>query len=180
MPKYRMKRHAVVQPLDPSYRIIPLTRGQNTLVDTADYEWLNQWNWCALWNKYTQSFYAARGKSVNGHTKAFQMAREILHCNPNENADHRNHDTLDNRRKNLRKATSLQNNNNQKIRSDNTSGYKGVSWNRSMKMWVARIQHKGKRIFLGYFASAKKAALAYDNAAKKFHGEFAVLNLSHS
>lgn len=168
----RVKRHAVIQPLDPSYKIIALTQGRFTTVDAADYPWLNQWPWYAYWNAHTHSFYAAR----NEKRKRIYMAREILKCGPKEEAEHQNHDTLDNQRKNLRKATSSQNSSNRRIRSDNTSGFKGVSWCKKTKNWKAMIGHKGTQIYLGYFNSAEEAARAYDEAAKKFHGEFASLN----
>ena len=57
---YNVKRHAVVQPLDQSIKLIPLTQGRNAVVDAVDYEWLMQWNWCAAWCPITRSFYATR------------------------------------------------------------------------------------------------------------------------
>jgi hypothetical protein len=172
MPKKRMKRHAVIQPLDPSYKIIALTHGQNTLVDVADYEWLNQWNWHAQWNKFSRCFYARRWN----HGKAIQMAREILGCGPGEEADHRDRNSLDNRQKNLRKATRFQNGSNRRNPSNNTSGFRGVSLYKRTGKWESRIRYKGKLIHLGLFSTAEEAARAYDEAAKIYHGEFAALN----
>ena len=62
MPKLRVKRHAVTQPLDQSYRLIPLTQGQNAIVDVEDFEWLDQWNWCAQWTG--RHFYAVRHDGI--------------------------------------------------------------------------------------------------------------------
>jgi outer membrane usher protein FimD/PapC len=90
--------------------------------------------------------------------------------------DHKNHDTLNNRRGNLRKANSSQQKWNQGKRKNNTSGYKGVCWNKEKSKYQVQIGVNGKQIRLGYFTSAKKAARAYDKAARKYHGEFAVLN----
>lgn len=181
MPKRRMKRHAVTQPSDPSYKIIPLTKGQNTLVDTADYDWLNQWYWHAHWNRTTQSFYVARGDYSSGAEKTIPMASFILNCKKGEVADHINHNTLDNRRSNLRKASYAQNNSHRRKWSLNTSGYRGVSWRVGRKKdsgkWRAFISYQGKRIWLGEFDSIKEAVRVRDEAAKKLHGEFAVLNL---
>jgi hypothetical protein len=167
--KKRMKRHAVVQPLDQSYKIIALTQGQNALVSTEDYDFLMQWNWHAHWRTSTKSFYACRvvGRGQIG------MHAAVLRCGQKE-ADHRNHDTLDNRRENLRKSTVSQNAINRQWKS--IRGYKGVG--RFKKKWGARIQVNGTRKFLGLFSSAEEAARAYDSAAKELHGEFANLNFS--
>jgi hypothetical protein len=166
MPKFRVKRHAVTQPLDTSYKIIPLTKGQNTLVDTADYDMLNQWNWCAQWCEETQSFYAQKGGGVRIH-------QLILGC---KWGDHKNHDTLDNRRENLRKCTRSQNARNARIRVDNKSGFKGVSWTERLNKWQVRIVVNRKSKYLGLFTSKEDAARAYDRAAEIYHGEFALKN----
>lgn len=59
---------------------------------------------------------------------------------------------------------------------NNTSGFKGVSWNRGMKKWSAQIQFERKNVRLGFFVDSKEAARAYNRAAKQYHGEFAKLN----
>src|SRR5712664_3456881 len=119
--KIRVKRHAVTQPLDTSYRLIPLTQGQNAIVDLEDFEWLSQWNWCADWNSCTRSFYAQR----RGNNRKTTLHRCILKCKHGEEGDHKNGDTLDHRRKNLRKCNRSQNMQNKTKLRINTSGYKG-------------------------------------------------------
>lgn len=169
--RYALKRHTVVQPLDKPYRFIPLTQGQNAIVDVEDFEWLNQWNWFASWNSCVNSFYAAtnaKGKTL--------MHRLILNCKKNEEGDHENHNTLDNRKENLRKCTRKQNQMNRMPQSNNKSGFKGVSWSRAANRWTARIKINRNYKYLGLFDSAKEAAHIYDEAAKKYHGEFAYLN----
>jgi AP2 domain-containing protein len=176
MPKRRMPRHSVTQPLDKSYRLIPLTQGQNAIVDANDFEWLSQWNWYAVWCEHSRSFYATRNEE--GRTgNAIFMHKAILSCERREQGDHKNHDTLDNRKGNLRKATNTENNFNKGPQSNNKSGYKGVSWDKEKEKWLAQIVHQGTHVFIGRFSSVKEAAHAYDTAAKKYHGEFAVLNL---
>lgn len=172
--KYRVKRHTVCQPLDQSYRLIPLTRRQNAIVDVENFEWLSQWNWHALWNKCTHSFYAYRG-CANGNIM-IGMHAVILGCERGEWGDHKNHNTLDNRRENLRKVTALQNSANRKLHSNNRAGFKGVSREKGTQKWRSRICHRGTQIYIGLFASKKEAARAYDEMAKKYHGEFAGLN----
>ena len=159
----------VTQPADPSYRLIVLTRSQACKVDSADYEWLNQWKWCAIWNPLTQSFYAQRNfRKDDGNRSVIQMQRQILNPPAGRLADHRNHDTLDNRRQNLRIATRSQNSANAKIVPA------GVCL-RSHGKWQAQIAWRGKKIFLGHFDSSDEARSAYLEAANKLHGEFARL-----
>ncbi len=169
MPKKPVKRHHVTQPSDPTIRLIPLTQGRNAIVDIADYEWLSQWNWSSDWNHDTKSFYARNRKG--------RMHRVILGCKSGEMVDHINSNTLDNRRNNLRKCTSTENTYNQRKRSDNTSGFKGVY--PQQEKWIAQIGFEGTQIYLGIFASPKKAAEAYDVAARRLHGEFARVNFPH-
>jgi hypothetical protein len=108
--------------------------------------------------------------------KIVTMHRELMNQPKGFLVDHRNTDTLDNRRSNLRLATCSQNQwNRQKIKNT-TSRFVGVSFYKSRKKWVAYIDAAGKRISLGYFNSEIDAARAYDEAAKKYHGEFARLN----
>jgi len=90
--------------------------------------------------------------------------------------DHKNHDTLDNRRSNLRKCTYRQNSANRGISKNNVCGYKGVYWNTGHRKWLARIGVDGKKLCLGDFNSKLEAARAYDIAALRYHGEFAFLN----
>ena len=90
--------------------------------------------------------------------------------------DHKNGDTLNNRRKNLRKCTNQQNQFNQKPQVGRLSKYKGVTVSKRKSPFAARIQINGKGICLGSFAKEKDAALAYNNAALKYFGEFARLN----
>lgn len=91
--------------------------------------------------------------------------------------DHINHDIHDNRRINLRIATPSQNGQNRRKRSDNTSGYKGVSWKKANKAWQAYIKYKQKTIYLGLHNTPELAALAYNKKARELFGEFALLNV---
>lgn len=87
--------------------------------------------------------------------------------------DHIDGDKLNNNRRNLRWATTHENGRNAKMRSDNTSGYKGVSYHKSNGKWRSRINDCGKNRHLGYFDTAEEAAAAYRAAAICLHGEFA-------
>ena len=91
--------------------------------------------------------------------------------------DHRYHDGLDNRKANLRIATIAQNNyNSLKGFYKGASKYRGVSYDKKTKKWRAIIYFENKKIHLGMFENEKDAARAYDIAAAKYHGQFALRN----
>jgi hypothetical protein len=166
-----VKKHEVVQPLNESYRFIPLTKGQTAIVDVEDFDFINQWNWSV--SKSTNGFYAAR-KNESG--KMVYMHRLVINCPPGKETDHRSHDTLDNRKQNLRECTHDNNVCNVRISSNNTSGFKGVCWHKKASKWRSAISINDKTKHLGLFASKEEAAKAYDDAAKIYHGSFAQLN----
>jgi hypothetical protein len=87
--------------------------------------------------------------------------------------DHWNRDSTDDRIDNLRIATSSQNNANSTIRSDNSSGFKGVSWHKANKKWVAGIRVNGVRTYLGSFTDPEIAHAACVAAAEEHFGKFA-------
>lgn len=95
---------------------------------------------------------------------------------PNDRIDHINGDRTDNRIENLREASAAQNSRNARLRSDNTSGYKGVSFDKTRKKWVARIIVNYRQNVLGYFDSMEDAIAAYGRASTEHHGDFARLN----
>jgi hypothetical protein len=168
--RFAVKRHPVTQPSDPSYRLIPLTQGQNALVDTSDFKWLSEWNWYARKDFYKNGviFYAYRQEN----RRVIPMHVQILKCK----ADHKNRNGLDNRRSNLRPCTESQNCMNRGRYRNNRSGFKGVSWDAIHKGWRASIAVQAKCKNLGVFKLKEDAARTYNEAAKKLHGEFASLN----
>lgn len=90
--------------------------------------------------------------------------------------DHINHDTLDNRRINLRRATFSENSCNQRKLKASSSIYKGVSWKKAEQGWRASVR-KGPTILRSeLFQNERDAALAYNEMAARLHGEFALLN----
>lgn len=86
--------------------------------------------------------------------------------------DHRNGNRTDNRSSNLREATPLQNSQNRKLNSDNTSGVRGVHWDKAANKWKAQIKVNSKSVNLGRHDDAELAGLIYAVAAERFHGEF--------
>ncbi len=153
------------------YCKIPLTQGKFAKVDPQDYIWLSQFRWHCKAN--TKTIYALRTTKENGKLKRIYMHRLIAGTPPHLVCDHINHDGLDNRRANLRNCTIMQNNANSRSLKNSSSRYKGVTWNKNSKKWTAYIRSNYKHYHLGNFSSEIEAAKAYDEAAKKFHGEYA-------
>lgn len=152
--------------------LIPLTKDQFAIIDDADCELVSRYSWQAQWSPTTKSFYA-RGRVGKKHTL---MHRLILKADAGQQVDHRNGNSLDNRRDNLRKATNAQNVRNGKKRSCNSSGYIGVHLHKKNQRWVAYVGHGYHINYLGSFATAKEAARVRDAKAIELHGEFARLN----
>lgn len=170
----RVKRHEVTQPDDPSYRLIPLTRGLNAMVDAEDYEWLMQWNWHAKWMPNIRGYYAARNETdpASGEQRTLLMHAAILQPSPGSLTDHKNGQTLDNRRFNLREATCLTNTWNRTLATTNASGHRGVYWHPIRKKWQARIAIDGHNRSLGYFSDKEQASTVRRAAEIKLRGDF--------
>jgi hypothetical protein len=152
-------------------REIVLTRGMVALVDDADFDWLNQWKWCAL--KTGSGFYAYRIETKDGVQKGVLMHRQITSARRDDKVDHRNRETLDNQRVNLRPCTPAQNSLNRCAnKTSKTSLFKGVYWQKDIKRWRAKFQAR----YLGTFIHEDDAARAYDLAAYAGSPAFALLN----
>ena len=159
-----------------TYRRIYLGEGIFTIVDLSAFYQLNHFQWYA--EGQDQHIYAVRN-IIKPHCKTttMRLSREIMNAPQGLLVDHRNNDTLDNRRANLRLATHSQNRiNSRRDKSRTSSRFIGVCLEKGRDKWLSYINYDGKRIHLGRFESEIEAAKAYDAAAKKYHGEFARLN----
>lgn len=115
---------------------------------------------------------------ING--KSYKLSRVawlyVLGEFPKHDVDHKNNNRSDNSWINLREANDQENSWNRKTPKNNTSGYKGVTWDKEKQKWRAKITYDGKMLHLGLFIDIMDAARAYNEAAIKYFGEFARLN----
>jgi len=170
------RRPAIYQPETDTWGI-PLLRGYVAIVDDVDVDLAG-----VLWtaNARLHTVYACR-QTPRGDGKqqmvklhrvilARMLGRDLL---AGEYVDHKDGNGLNNTRDNLRLATMAQNCANSRKPSTNTSGLKGVCWQKQAGKWQAQIKVSGKNKYLGLFTSKEAAYAAYCDAAEKYHGEFA-------
>ena len=144
--------------------------GQEFYIDDDALPFIEQYRWSIDSSSHVTS-------NTYGHR--VHLARLILELSKDDarQVDHISGNPLDNRRDNLRLCTPLENARNRPMRSDNQTGYKGISFRKHENKYIARISpYPGERIFLGRFGTPEEAAAAYDRAAVLYHGEFARTN----
>jgi hypothetical protein len=144
---------------------IQLTSNKVAIVDDSDFEWLSRWKWFAQWDPSAQSYYAARHDRLpDGKRYPVYMARLILGLKRGDprQADHIHHNTLDNRRSEIRIVTSQGNN-------WNRANIKGYTWNKLVRKYQAQIKINDQNIYLGCFANPVDAHNAYLAAKTIYH-----------
>jgi len=150
---------------------IPLTQGQIALVDDEDYERVSAHGWCL----HVSRDYQRAVSRIN--SILVSMADFILKVDSRQEIDHVNHDTLDNRRSNIRPCTRSQNLMNARKRTGNcTSQFKGVWRDKTAQTWHAEITVSGETIRIGTSSNEREAAGMYNHAAKQHFGKFAYVN----
>lgn len=132
------------------------------IVDEEDEHLLEAHSWCFKDGKYPLA--RIKGKNVYLHHLILKSTFLV---------DHIDRNPLNNRRSNLRPSNKSTNSMNSKLRTDNTSGIKGVSWNKEKSLWEVYITKNKNRHRLGYFKELKDAALKRADAEMKVFGEFA-------
>lgn len=150
---------------------------KEVFIDKDDLKTIDRFNGTWFAKSDQCNMYAAMSVGRKGKQKTIRMHRIIANCNENKlHIDHINHNGLDNRKTNIRMCTPAQNMKN--MTSDRgTSKYKGVSWRECYHKWVAQIGVDNKKVHIGHYSDEKEAAIAYNEAAKKYFGEFALLNV---
>lgn len=153
--------------------VVPISNGGVAIIDAEDFEKVSAHHWHLDDAGYARTNIWEGGKK----SAAPRMHRIILPgIETSLHIDHINGNRLDNRKENLRVATCSQNVMNRGKQANNTRGYKGVIYDKSRGKWRAEITANKKSHYLGRFDTAEEAALAYNEAAKELHGEFAYFN----
>lgn len=148
-------------------KVIELSNNKKAVVDREDYSLIKDYHW----------YYDHGYVRSSSFQKKTYLHRLLLDAKHGQQVDHINGNPLDNRKRNLRVCSDLQNKWNTGVRrKNNKSGFKGVSWHKPHQLWRATIVVDKKQISLGYYKEAKLAAVAYDSAAVKYFGEFANIN----
>jgi len=148
---------------------IPLTQGKFALVDDDDYEWAIKLKWC-----YDCGYASIRNGKWSGRN--VRMHNLIMNTPDGMQTDHEDRNKLNNQRSNLRVCTHAENQRNKPKKLNTSSKFIGVCWSKRKSMYIAYITINKERKHLGYFNCQTKAALAYNEAAIKYHAGFASLN----
>jgi hypothetical protein len=142
-----------------------------TIIDSSDYEKVKNLKWGL----------SVRGYVENGSRKVRHKLHRFLLGQGKESkleVDHINGNPLDNRKINLRLCTHQQNSQKRRLQANNTSGAIGVSWDRQRKKYMAQLKVNGKKVFFKRVKTFLDAMILRDEAARKYHGEYAKTNKS--
>lgn len=158
---------------DSNTKSIKLTQGRFAILDDYWFSELSKYKWY-IYRKKNGKCYAFRLERLpNKKSKTVLMHRVIMNAQKGVIIDHIDGDGLNNHPNNLRIATNSQNLMNRGKTSKNTSGFKGVHWNKGHGKWQAQINVGGKHKSVGFFTTKELAYEAYCEACNKYHGEFA-------
>jgi len=151
-----------------------LGKGKNFLVDKDDYARVIKHTWrlgilgrpqTDIWDK------------KNKKSRAVLIGRFIMSPPHKKVIDHISGNQLDNRKSNLRVCSRKENQRNRGcLNKNNSSGFRGVSWDKFRKKWVAQLSYCYKHIFLGRYDSKEEARKAVRLAIGRYHKDFANLN----
>lgn len=149
-------------------KIIKTKKGDRILVDNEDFDYLNQMTWYVSSSSYAMT---------HRNNLLLSMQRILMKPSKSKCVDHINHNTLDNRKVNLRVCSLSQNHWNTLKHKTNKTGYKGVSLYKRNGKYEARIRIFGKKLWLGYFDLKKDAHEAYQKVSLVYHGKYALKSL---
>jgi hypothetical protein len=146
-------------------------KGEEFWFDKEDFDKIKDYCWYVGKDGYVYAYCCKNNKR-----KQIRMHKLVMNANENEDIDHIKHKKYDNRKSELRKVTQSQNNMNQKIRVDNSSGYKGVCWDNFNEKWLAYISKNNKRYNLGSFNNIEDAIAVRQREEEVLFGEYSYNN----
>ena len=152
--------------LSGDYGIGYTSNGEKFYFDLEDYDKIKDYCWCVA---ERHNYKTLEAKRLDGSNKNIKMS----HLLGFENYDHIDRNPLNNRKENLRAATTAENSRNRNISKNNTSGIIGVGLNKKNGKWRARITFEWNEIFLGEYIKKEDAIITRLKAEKKYFGEFA-------
>lgn len=163
------------------YLFMPSTKGQIIKICDCHYDKIKRWKWSAALHSNPgtepKKYIPFRMQVIDGRQVGFLMNRFIMDALPGEKIDHIDGNSMNNACDNLRRATTSQNNFNQRGPKYNSkSGYKGVYWHKGGQKWAAECVYNHKKHYLGLFEDVKAAARAYNAKAIELDPEFAYPN----
>ena len=135
------------------------------------------YTWFAKYDPDIDSFYAVASQYHKelGRARPVYLHQFVMDAN-GKVVDHENHDTLDDRKSNLRISEEIRNAMNRKAKNkNNKSGYRNVSWSNTEKMWIVQLQINKKNTVLGKFSyeELEQAGKFAEEMRQKYYGEFA-------
>lgn len=152
---------------------IDVSDGSKAIIDDDKYELVSKHHWHRDDAGYARTNIWGDNRKIS----APRMHRLVLGCEDTKlHIDHINGNKLDNRVSNLRICSCSQNLANRGPQRNNTSGYKGVIYDKSRNKWRAEIRVQSKRMYLGRYETVEEAAVAYNVASEKYFGEFGYQN----
>lgn len=144
-------------------------QGRPFYFDIEDFDMISKYYWRVHQHEYVSTaIYDPNTKKIT----EMQLHRFIMNPLPEQEVDHINHIPYDDRKENLRIVSTSQNQMNTITSSRNTSGVKGVHWDKDTKKWRVRITVNGKRIGLGFYSDINEAAKARKEAEIKYYGQY--------
>lgn len=151
-----------------SFGIGRTVNGEEFYFDKEDYELIKKYSWSKTKAGYIMAWDTILQRFIYLHRLLTGLLDDKEYV-----VDHRNHNTVDNQKENLRVCTHQENIMNSKISKNNTSGVVGVIWNSNINKWGARIMVNYKTINIGYYENFEDAVIARRQAEEKYFGEFA-------
>lgn len=154
------------------YGIGTATTGETFYFDKEDYDLIKDYSWYVKKDERGKEWSYVVANNPEKTPCFIRLHRLVTHCPPDKVVDHFNHNTLDNRKENLRICERAENSQSQRLRPDNTSGHKGVYWDKSRNKWMANIMAFGQYHYLGRYEKYEDAVAVREAAEEKYFKEF--------